>query len=53
VHRTEVQLASIVEDLPRVYQQFYAGDDDARRCKGCGTVHPGRDWQAWHRALAA
>jgi len=53
VARREVQLGSIVEDLPRVYDAFYATDEAARRCPACGTVHPGRDWQAWHRALAA
>ena len=48
VHRSELQLASIVEDLPAVYQRFYESSDEARRCKHCGTVHPGRDWQQWH-----
>ena len=51
VHRAELQLQSIVTDLPRVFESFYAGDDDARRCAQCGTVHAGRDWQAWHRQL--
>ena len=53
VHRAELQLASIVDDLPRAYERFYASDDDARRCTGCGELHPGRDWQAWHRTLQA
>ena len=48
VHRAEVQLQSIVEDLPKAYKGFYDLDDAARRCPACGTVHPGRDWQAWH-----
>lgn len=48
VHRAEMQLKSIVEDLPRVYDAFYGGDDAARTCRECGTVHPGRDWQSWH-----
>ncbi|MFN0183205.1 MAG: 3-hydroxyanthranilate 3,4-dioxygenase [Aquabacterium sp.] len=51
VARQEVQLQSIVDDLPRLYQQFYASTDDARRCSSCGQVHPGRDWQAWHQVL--
>lgn len=51
VHRAELQLQSIVTDLPRVFDAFYASDDDARRCTGCGTVHAGRDWQGWHRLL--
>jgi 3-hydroxyanthranilate 3,4-dioxygenase len=53
VHRAEVQLASIVADLPVAYEKFYSTDDTVRRCTKCGTVHPGRDWQAWHRSLAA
>ena len=48
VQRSEVQLLSIVEDLPRAYNAFYNLDDTARRCPACGTVHPGRDWQSWH-----
>ncbi|MFC7411475.1 3-hydroxyanthranilate 3,4-dioxygenase [Hydrogenophaga atypica] len=48
VHRSEVQLASIVEDLPAVYQAFYGATDAQRTCPHCGEVHPGRDWQAWH-----
>ncbi len=47
VQRIEVLLQSIVTDLPPVYEQFYASDDEARRCKTCGTVHPGRDWASW------
>jgi 3-hydroxyanthranilate 3,4-dioxygenase len=41
VHRAEVRLKSIVRDLPPVFDKFY-GSEDARRCKNCGTVHPGR-----------
>lgn len=48
VSRHEVQLASIVEDLPRVYEAFYGGSDAQRTCPHCGEVHPGRDWRAWH-----
>ncbi|MBP8306557.1 MAG: 3-hydroxyanthranilate 3,4-dioxygenase [Burkholderiaceae bacterium] len=50
VHRSEVQLASIVDDLPRVYRAFYESDEAARRCPQCASVHPGADWQAWHRS---
>mgnify|MGYP006202169829 CR=1 FL=1 len=32
VHRSEVQLASIVEDLPTVYQAFYGATDAQRTC---------------------
>jgi 3-hydroxyanthranilate 3,4-dioxygenase len=41
VHRAEVRLQSIVRDLPPIFDQFY-GSEDLRRCKTCGTVHPGR-----------
>lgn len=53
VHRAEVQLASIVEDLPKVYEAFYASPEALRRCSACGSDHPGRDWQRWHAALQA
>ncbi|HEY3687818.1 MAG TPA: 3-hydroxyanthranilate 3,4-dioxygenase [Streptosporangiaceae bacterium] len=43
VHRAELQLASIVDDLPPVFEAFY-GDDDARTCGECGAYHPGRAW---------
>ena len=49
VHRSEVQLASIVEDLPAIYRGFYDGPSEARVCPSCGEVHPGRDWQVWHQ----
>ncbi|MGA1254013.1 MAG: 3-hydroxyanthranilate 3,4-dioxygenase [Burkholderiaceae bacterium] len=49
VHRTEVQLQSIVEDLPRVYNQFYDSAEAARTCPQCGEIHPGRNWELWHR----
>jgi len=48
VYRAEVQLASIVEDLPVVYQRFYASSVAERTCAACGEVHPGGDQQAWH-----
>jgi 3-hydroxyanthranilate 3,4-dioxygenase len=42
VHRVEVQLKDVVKDLPLLFQAFY--DDHAKRvCKGCGTVHPGKE----------
>lgn len=52
VHRAELQLQSIVEDLPRTYGAFYNSAPDLRTCPQCGEVHPGRDWQAWHAMLA-
>ena len=48
VQRSEVQLQSIVEDLPKTYNAFYALDEAARSCPACGTLHPGRDWRTWH-----
>ena len=53
VHRIECQLTSIVSDLPRLYDQFYATDVAARTCPSCGTVHSGRDAAAWLAQLAA
>ena len=41
VHRVEVQLQSIVRDLPPLFAQFY-GDAALRRCPACGVVHPGK-----------
>jgi 3-hydroxyanthranilate 3,4-dioxygenase len=41
VHRVEVQLKSIVKDLPPLFDAFYT-DLDARTCESCGTVHPGK-----------
>ncbi len=41
VHRSEFQLVSLVDDLPRAFAAFY-DDDEARTCPGCGWVHPGR-----------
>ncbi len=42
VHRAEMQLKSIVDDLPPVYEQFYASEDQ-RTCPNCKTVHPGKE----------
>jgi 3-hydroxyanthranilate 3,4-dioxygenase len=53
VHRREVQLRSIVDDLPAIYNDFYALDESGRRCTACGEVHPGRDWQSWHARRAS
>ena len=47
VVRKEVQLQSIVEDLPRTYASFYDSGDAERTCPQCGQVHPGRDWRSW------
>lgn len=42
VHRAEVQLQSIVEDLPRLFKSFY-GNTDLHNCAHCGAVHPGKE----------
>ena len=39
IHRTEVQLASIVRDLPPLFAAFYENERH-RTCDSCGTVHP-------------
>lgn len=52
VAKREVQLESIVEDLPVAFASFYDTPDDQRVCPNCATVHPGRNWQAWHTMLA-
>ena len=41
LHRIEVQLKSIVRDLPPLFEQFYASTEK-RTCRQCGTVHPGK-----------
>ena len=52
VVRKEMQLQSIVEDLPKAYAQFYDASDADRTCPHCGQVHPGRDWRSWHAMCA-
>ena len=41
VHRAELRLKSIVKDLPPIFARFNS-DEELRRCKKCGTVHPTR-----------
>jgi 3-hydroxyanthranilate 3,4-dioxygenase len=41
IWRGEVQLTSLVDDLPKMFDAFY-GDTEARTCPGCSWVHPGR-----------
>jgi 3-hydroxyanthranilate 3,4-dioxygenase len=41
VHEVELQVRSIVDDLPPLFQAFYE-DEKARTCANCGTVHPGK-----------
>ena len=42
IHRTEVILTSLVDDLPPIYQAFYQ-NLNARTCNACGEVHPGKE----------
>jgi 3-hydroxyanthranilate 3,4-dioxygenase len=41
VHRVEVKVASLVKDLPPLYEAFYR-DEKARTCPNCGALHPGK-----------
>jgi 3-hydroxyanthranilate 3,4-dioxygenase len=38
----EVDLESIVDDLPPLFRDFY-GNEAARTCPHCKTLHPGKD----------
>jgi 3-hydroxyanthranilate 3,4-dioxygenase len=52
VARRELSLKKIDEDLPKAFATFYETPDEDRTCPNCGSVHPGRNWQAWHQQLA-
>jgi len=41
LYRVEVQLKSIVKDLPPLFDRFYASEAQ-RTCKNCSAVHPGK-----------
>ncbi|MES2072853.1 MAG: 3-hydroxyanthranilate 3,4-dioxygenase [Pseudomonadota bacterium] len=45
VHRVDIQLKSIVKDLPPLFERFYA-DASLRVCPQCKTVHPGKHGHA-------
>ena len=49
VVRRELQLQSIVDDLPKAFASFYDVPEAERVCPRRGAVHPGRYWQAWHQ----
>ncbi len=51
IWRVSMQLGSLVDDLPKAYEIFYAMSDEERRCTKCGAVHPGKDYAAWHAML--
>ena len=42
VHRGEIELKDIVEDLPPLFDAFYE-DETHKRCPYCGTIHPGKE----------
>jgi 3-hydroxyanthranilate 3,4-dioxygenase len=42
VHRVEIAAADLVKDLPPLFAAFYA-DESARRCRECGSLHPGKE----------
>ena len=39
VHRVEVNVKNIVNDLPPLFEAFYSG---SRECPKCGQMHPGK-----------
>ena len=39
VHRVEVGVKNIVQDLPPLFEAFYSGP---RKCPSCGQTHPGK-----------
>ena len=39
VHRVEVNVKNVVQDLPPLFDAFYSG---SKKCPGCGQMHPGR-----------
>lgn len=39
IHRVEVNVKNIVDDLPPLFDAFYRSD---RKCAACGAVHPGK-----------
>jgi 3-hydroxyanthranilate 3,4-dioxygenase len=41
LHRREVKLTSLVDDLPPVFEEYY-GTAGLRTCRQCGHVNPGR-----------
>ena len=51
VWKASKQLESLVDDLPKVYDRFYALKDEERVCPKCGTQHPGKDYRVWHEQL--
>jgi 3-hydroxyanthranilate 3,4-dioxygenase len=42
VHRTEIDLVSIVDDIPAIYADFYSRTE-LHKCPNCGAMHPGKE----------
>jgi len=42
VHRAEIDLVSIVDDLPPIYESFYSSIEK-KTCNSCGEIHPGKE----------
>ena len=42
VHRAELDLENIVDDLPSVHAGVH-GSEAQRTCPNCGTLHPGKE----------
>ena len=42
VHRSEILLKSIVDDLPPLFNKYY-DSTELRTCGNCGTIHKGKD----------
>ncbi|WP_233838788.1 3-hydroxyanthranilate 3,4-dioxygenase [Paraburkholderia sp. ZP32-5] len=42
VYRAELQLQSIVDDLPPIFSSFYESTEK-RTCSHCGALHPGKE----------
>ena len=49
LHRVEVQLKSIVKDLPPLFDEFYASER-LRTCKACGHTMPAPEDRSYEEA---
>lgn len=41
VHRVQINVQNIVNDLPPLFEEFYSSPDE-RTCRRCGQVHAGK-----------
>jgi 3-hydroxyanthranilate 3,4-dioxygenase len=42
VYRAEIDLVSIVDDFPPIYESFYNSIEN-KTCNSCGEIHPGKE----------